>query len=80
MTCFFIDTAKNIIDYIETIHNVLKTGGVWINFGPLQYHFAEIQEYSLELSLQQVEHIVLASGFDFEVVRGNTHAKTARQS
>jgi ubiquinone/menaquinone biosynthesis C-methylase UbiE len=33
VTCFFIDTAKNIVDYLETIHKVLKKGGVWINAG-----------------------------------------------
>ncbi|XP_061117302.1 carnosine N-methyltransferase isoform X2 [Conger conger] len=32
-TCFFIDTAHNVIDYIETIWNILKPGGVWINLG-----------------------------------------------
>ena len=33
MTVFFIDTAHNIIDYIETINKILKPGGVWINLG-----------------------------------------------
>jgi len=66
VTCFFIDTAKNIIEYIETIYSILKPGGLWINFGPLQYHFAEIQEYSLELSLQQLESISKSMGFNFE--------------
>ena len=33
MTVFFIDTAHNIIDYIETISKILKPGGVWINLG-----------------------------------------------
>lgn len=32
-TCFFIDTAHNVLDYIETIWNILKPGGVWINLG-----------------------------------------------
>ncbi|XP_030049589.1 carnosine N-methyltransferase isoform X2 [Microcaecilia unicolor] len=32
-TCFFIDTAHNIIDYIETIWKILKPGGIWINLG-----------------------------------------------
>lgn len=32
-TCFFIDTAHNVIDYVETIWNILKPGGVWINLG-----------------------------------------------
>lgn len=35
-TCFFIDTAHNVLDYIETIWNILKPGGVWINLGKLQ--------------------------------------------
>lgn len=33
VSCYFIDTANNIIDYIQTIYNILKIGGVWINFG-----------------------------------------------
>lgn len=32
-TCFFIDTAHNVIEYIETIWKILKPGGVWINLG-----------------------------------------------
>jgi SAM-dependent methyltransferase len=38
-TVFFIDTAPNLIRYIETIHNCLKPGGIWINIGPLLWHF-----------------------------------------
>ncbi|AWP06773.1 putative UPF0586 protein C9orf41 -like [Scophthalmus maximus] len=30
-TCFFIDTAHNVIEYVETIWKILKPGGVWIN-------------------------------------------------
>lgn len=40
MTCFFIDTANNILDYIDTIYDILKVNGCWINFGPLEYHYA----------------------------------------
>ncbi|KAK7716835.1 hypothetical protein SLS57_006517 [Botryosphaeria dothidea] len=36
---FFVDTAPNLINYIETIANCLKQGGVWINLGPLLWHF-----------------------------------------
>ena len=32
-TVFFIDTAHNVIAYIETIYNILKPGGYWINLG-----------------------------------------------
>ena len=34
-TVFFIDTAHNIIAYIETIYKILKPGGVWVNIGEL---------------------------------------------
>ena len=39
-TVFFIDTAPNIIRYIETVKNCLKPGGLWINIGPLLWHHA----------------------------------------
>ena len=42
VTCFFLDTARNVLDYIELIHQILKPGGHWINLGPLLYHFADI--------------------------------------
>lgn len=38
-TCFFIDTAPNLISYIETVLNCLQRGGLWINLGPLLWHF-----------------------------------------
>ncbi|CAH2353113.1 carnosine N-methyltransferase [[Candida] railenensis] len=41
VSCYFLDTASNIIEYLKAIHHTLKTGGVWINFGPLLWHFEE---------------------------------------
>lgn len=38
-TVFFLDTAPNIIRYIEVIRNCLRTGGLLINVGPLLWHF-----------------------------------------
>ena len=35
MTCYFIDTAHNVIAYIENISRLLKPGGYWINLGKL---------------------------------------------
>jgi carnosine N-methyltransferase len=64
ITCFFIDTANNVISYIETIHKILKQGGVWINFGPLLYHYSEIQsECSIELSWEEIRLIIIDFGF-----------------
>ena len=33
VTCFFIDTAHNVIEYLEKIYHILKPGGYWINIG-----------------------------------------------
>ncbi|AEC08642.1 S-adenosyl-L-methionine-dependent methyltransferases superfamily protein [Arabidopsis thaliana] len=70
VTCFFIDTAHNIIEYIETISKILKDGGVLINLGPLLYHFADEQglenEMSIELSLEDVKRVASHYGFEME--------------
>ena len=69
VTCFFIDTANNIIEYIETIHNIIKPGGLWVNFGPLLYHYTEMEnEVSIELSWEEVKHIIIGFGFEFKKI------------
>ena len=68
ITCFFIDTANNIIDYIETIYKILKKNGVWINFGPLLYHYSDMQdECSIELSWEEIKYILVNMGFEIKV-------------
>ncbi|CAH2059817.1 unnamed protein product [Thlaspi arvense] len=73
VTCFFIDTAHNIIEYIEIISKILKDGGVWINLGPLLYHFADTyghgNEMSIELSLEDVKRVASHYGFEIEKER-----------
>jgi carnosine N-methyltransferase len=39
--CFFLDTAKNIFDYLETIRFCLKKGGTLTSIGPLLWHWVE---------------------------------------
>ena len=69
VTCYFIDTANNIIEYIETIHNIVKIGGLWVNFGPLLYHYTENEnEISIELSWEEVKHIIIGFGFEFKKI------------
>ncbi|KAG8068068.1 hypothetical protein GUJ93_ZPchr0005g16332 [Zizania palustris] len=71
VTCFFLDTAHNIVEYIEIISKVLKDGGVWINLGPLLYHFADSygpdDDMSIELSLEDVKRVAYHYGFVMEV-------------
>ncbi|KAL9822670.1 carnosine N-methyltransferase [Geothlypis trichas] len=75
-TCFFIDTAHNVIDYIDTIWKILKPGGIWINpfllylctSGPLLYHFENLgNELSIELSYEDIKNVILQYGFHIEV-------------
>ncbi|XP_065322298.1 carnosine N-methyltransferase-like isoform X2 [Gordionus sp. m RMFG-2023] len=64
ITCFFVDTAHNILDYFETIQKILKPGGYWINFGPLLYHYADMpNETSIELSYEQIKIAIIKMGF-----------------
>jgi len=37
VTCFFVDTCVDIIEYLEIIAGLLAPGGIWINLGPLNY-------------------------------------------
>lgn len=49
---------------MEHIHRLLKKGGIWINLGPLLYHFENSEdEPSIELSLIEVKQIAIQLGF-----------------
>ncbi|KAJ8429471.1 hypothetical protein Cgig2_024018 [Carnegiea gigantea] len=50
VTCFFIDTAHNIVEYIEIIWKILKDGG----------------DLSIELSLEDVKKVAFHYGFSLE--------------
>ncbi|KAL1132661.1 hypothetical protein AAG570_010613 [Ranatra chinensis] len=69
-TCFFIDCANNIMTFIEKIYKILKPGGVWINIGPLQYHFsASPEENSIEPSFEVIKDIINSVGFKIQKER-----------
>ncbi|KAG5513368.1 hypothetical protein PMAC_001431 [Pneumocystis sp. 'macacae'] len=76
-TCFFIDTSPNVISYIRTIWYSLKLGGLWINLGPLLWHY-EDNTYtekslkdksfncSIELTLETLIQLIKNLGFEIE--------------
>ena len=45
--CFFLDTAPNIMRYLEVIWRCLEPGGVLVSLGPLLYHWADRPAESL---------------------------------
>lgn len=66
LTCFFIDTAKNIVNYLRIIHRILAPRGVWINLGPLLWHFENnsTNDPSIELTLEEVKALARKIGFE----------------
>ncbi len=62
VTCFFIDTASNIYEYLLVIRNALQSGGVWINVGPLQWH----QNAKLHPSANELRIMIESVGFRIE--------------
>ncbi|PFX14859.1 UPF0586 protein C9orf41-like [Stylophora pistillata] len=72
VTCYFIDTAHNVIAFIENIEKILKPGGYWINLGPLLYHFADMaNEWSVELPYDEIRRIA-TDHFKFEILKEET--------
>ncbi|KAG8942829.1 hypothetical protein FRC03_002851 [Tulasnella sp. 419] len=71
LTCFFIDTAKDIIEYLNIIHRVLVPGGVWINLGPLLWHYENNNtgDLSIEITLEDVK--LLSKKIGFEIYASN---------
>ena len=64
VTCFFIDTAHNLMDYLACFNKILKRGGLWVNIGPLQWHYSEQpDQVQIHLSLAEVERLVPQFGF-----------------
>lgn len=72
LACFFLDTAQNFIDYLETMYNALAPGGIVIHFGPLLFHWAEhgnsteTEELSVEVSWATVKAVAQQLGFELQ--------------
>ncbi|KAK9379235.1 N2227-like protein-domain-containing protein [Kockiozyma suomiensis] len=61
-TLFFIDTAENVLAYIDTIHRLLAPGGIWVNYGPLKWGSAP----RVELTVEELVSILPELGFVVE--------------
>ncbi|KAL9573102.1 hypothetical protein ACKAV7_002787 [Fusarium commune] len=61
VTYFFIDTARNLMSYLDTIKKVLKPGGHWVNLGPLLYGTGPF----VQLTLEEIVQVTEAMGFEY---------------
>ncbi|RXK41707.1 hypothetical protein M231_00942 [Tremella mesenterica] len=70
VTCFFLDCARNVVKYLRIIHELLAEDGIWINIGPLLWHYENSPvtspegEGSIELSLDEVKALARKIGFE----------------
>lgn len=87
-TCYFLDTAKNALRYMEVINALLPVGGLWINVGPLLWHFEhDAHTPSLELTLDEILALLPQLGFVVEELHmlpaqsytGSAHSMLAHQ-
>jgi carnosine N-methyltransferase len=62
VTLFFIDTAQNLLAYLETIYHLLEPGGTWLNVGPLLYGSAPW----VQLTKEEVVRVAEEVGFVFD--------------
>lgn len=59
ITCFFLDTATNVLTYLAILSNLLPKGGQWIHVGPLQWHM----NAQLHPSVDDLKRLVTSFGF-----------------
>src|SRR3989338_8865726 len=60
-SCFFLDTAHNIVEYLQLIHQCLRPGGLLNNVGPLLFHWADsFEEVSIEITYDELKRLLWA--------------------
>ncbi|GAA5916907.1 hypothetical protein JCM8208_005481 [Rhodotorula glutinis] len=65
VTCFFLDTARNVVRYLEVMHGLLREGGLWVNCGPTLWHFEnDPSASSLALTLDDLKSLARRVGFE----------------
>ncbi|ETO16293.1 hypothetical protein RFI_21059, partial [Reticulomyxa filosa] len=64
VSCFFLDTAHNILEFLDAISLILKTDGYLVNIGPLLYHFEDMSDPSIELTWEEVKASLPHFGFE----------------
>jgi len=67
VTCFFLDTALNVMETLKVITFLLKPGGYLINMGPLIYgRINTVNSASVELTYEELKAVL--PGFGLEMI------------
>lgn len=65
VTCFFIDVVPDMRQSIQIIYQIIKSGGYWINYGPLQMHHCEDMFFARST---QEDVIKMAEKIGFKII------------
>lgn len=70
-TLILLDSTK-----LPSTYSILKPGGIWINLGPLLYHYSDSEtESSIEPSCEELVEIIQAVGFEIMTNEPNVQTK-----
>lgn len=62
-TCFCIENSHCIVSYIRRIAKILKTGGVWVNHGSLDFRYDDsMTEPSVEITAGELDLVIERAG------------------
>ena len=62
---FCLDSAHNVIEYITLIEKILKSNGVWINIGGLDYMYEPFSgETSIETPYENLKGVIIDLGLN----------------
>ena len=64
VTFFATEDVKNMIEFVEVVHDVLKTGGIWINFGSLANNMEPYGGFAL--TWEEWKKVIENYGFEFK--------------
>jgi hypothetical protein len=74
LTCFYIDACGDVPGSVSAVHTSLRSGGLWINCGPLEYEGTEGGHSMGKIRLcgEEVLRLVERSGFEMLQCQPNT--------
>lgn len=61
VTCFFIDTATDVVELFQVMDGLLAEGGIWLNIGPLNWS----KNTRLKLTWEEIVDIWERMGYEF---------------
>ena len=64
VTVFCTEDIKNMVEYIEIVHEILNKGGVWINLGSMANNYANYG--GLALAWNEMRQVILNYDFEFK--------------